>query len=180
MLLDWNLTLPSTTIVQSWQSDANVALIASKGYRVIAGNYNYWYLDCGSGQWLDFRPGASSEQFWPYNDYCFPRHNWRVMYSYDPLAGVPANETHLVIGGETHIWSEQTDSVNLDRMVWPRACAAAEVLWSGAKDASGQNRSQIEASPRLSEMRERLVARGVAAEPIQMPFCTMNGTQCAL
>jgi hexosaminidase len=180
MLLDWNLTLPSATIVQSWQSDANVALIASKGYRVIAGNYNYWYLDCGSGQWLDFRPGASSEQFWPYNDYCFPRHNWRVMYSYDPLAGVPANETHLVIGGETHIWSEQTDSVNLDRMVWPRACAAAEVLWSGAKDASGQNRSQIEASPRLSEMRERLVARGVAAEPIQMPFCTMNGTQCAL
>jgi hexosaminidase len=180
MLLDWNLTLPSATIVQSWQSDANVALIASKGYRVIAGNYNYWYLDCGSGQWLDFTPGASSEQFWPYNDYCFPRHNWRVMYSYDPLAGVPANETHLVIGGETHIWSEQTDSVNLDRMVWPRACAAAEVLWSGAKDASGQNRSQIEASPRLSEMRERLVARGVAAEPIQMPFCTMNGTQCAL
>jgi len=180
MLLDWNLTLPSSTIVQSWQSDENVAEIASKGYRVIAGNYNYWYLDCGSGQWLDFRPGASSEQFWPYNDYCSPRHNWRVMYSYDPLAGVPANETHLVIGGETHIWSEQTDSVNLDRMVWPRACAAAEVLWSGAKDASGQNRSQIDASPRLSEMRERLVARGVMAEPIQMPFCTMNGTQCAL
>jgi hexosaminidase len=180
MLLDWNLTLPSSTIVQSWQSDENVATIASKGYRVIAGNYNYWYLDCGSGQWLDFRPGASSEQFWPYNDYCSPRHNWRVMYSYDPLAGVPANETHLVIGGETHIWSEQTDSVNLDRMVWPRACAAAEVLWSGAKDASGQNRSQIDASPRLSEMRERLVARGVMAEPIQMPFCTMNGTQCAL
>jgi hexosaminidase len=29
-------------------------------------------------------------------------------------------------------------------------------------------------------MRERLVARGVQAEPIQMPFCTMNGTQCAL
>jgi hexosaminidase len=49
------------------------------------------------------------------------------MYSYDPLAGVPANETHLVIGGETYIWSEQTDSVNLDRMVWPRACAAADL-----------------------------------------------------
>ena len=75
MLLDWNLTLPASTIVQSWQSDANVATIASKGYRVIAGNYNYWYLDCGSGQWLDFRPGASSENFWPYSDYCFPRHN---------------------------------------------------------------------------------------------------------
>lgn len=102
------------------------------------------------------------------------------MYSYDPLNQVPENLTHLVLGGEAHIWSEQTDPISLDRMVWPRACAAGEVLWSGAKDASGQNRSQITASPRLSEMRERLVARGVMAEPIQMPFCTQNGTQCAL
>jgi len=103
-----------------------------------------------------------------------------MMYAYDPLSGVPANLTHLVLGGEVHIWSEQTDPVNVDRQVWPRACAAAEVLWSGAKDEQGQNRSQITASPRLSEMRERLVARGVGAEPIQMPFCTQNGTQCAL
>ncbi|KAM0718011.1 hypothetical protein Q7P37_006343 [Cladosporium fusiforme] len=163
MLLDWNLTLPSDTIVQSWQGDENVATIATKGHKVIAGDYELWYLDC---------------------DYCYPRHNWRVMYAYNPLENVPANATHLVLGGETHIWSEQTDSINLDRMVWPRACAAGEVLWSGAKDAQGQNRSQVEASPRLSEMRERLVARGVMAEPIQMPYCIMNGDSnspaCAL
>lgn len=179
MLLTWNLTLPNNTIVQSWQSDENVAAIAAKGHQVIAGNYNYWYLDCGYGQWLDFYP-SSAAGFWPFNDYCYPLHNWRVMYSYDPLSGVPENATHLVRGGETHIWSEQTDTVNLDQKVWPRACAAGEVLWSGAKDAQGQNRSQITASPRLSEMRERLVARGVGASPIQMPFCTQNGTQCAV
>lgn len=102
------------------------------------------------------------------------------MYSLDPLSSVPSDLEHLVVGGECHIWSEQTDSVNLDRMIWPRACAAGEVLWAGAKDEQGRNRSQIEASPRLSEMRERLVARGIQAEPIQMPFCIMNGTQCAL
>lgn len=39
------------------------------------------------------------------------------MYSYDPLQGVPKNLTHLVLGGETHIWSEQTDTENLDPMV---------------------------------------------------------------
>jgi len=102
------------------------------------------------------------------------------MYSYDPLSNIPANLSHLVLGGEVHIWSEQTDPINLDRQVWPRACAAAEVLWSGAKDEDGRNRSQITASPRLAEMRERLVAREVMAEPVHMPFCTMNGTQCAL
>ncbi|CAK4033151.1 glycoside hydrolase family 20 [Lecanosticta acicola] len=178
MLLEWNLTLPKDTIVQTWQSDEAVLQTVQKGYRALAGNSNYWYLDCGKGQWLDFYP-QNAAGFWPFTDYCSPVKSWRDMYSYDPLQGVPPNLQHLVHGGETHIWSEQTDSVNLDKMVWPRACAAGEVLWSGAKDASGQNRSQVEASPRLAEMRERLVARGVGAEPIQMPFCTQNGTQCA-
>lgn len=78
------------------------------------------------------------------------------------------------------MWSEQTDPVNLDDMIWPRASAAAEVLWSGAKDAQGNNRSQIEASPRLAQMRERMVLGGVRAGPVQMVYCTQNGTQCAL
>jgi hexosaminidase len=29
--------------------------------------------------------------------------------------------------GEVHIWSEQTDPINLDDMVWPRTSAAGEV-----------------------------------------------------
>jgi len=78
------------------------------------------------------------------------------------------------------MWAEQTDSVNVDRMIWPRAAAAAEILWSGAKDEQGRNRSQIDAAPRLSEMRERLVLKGVGAEPIQMPYCTMEGNVCQL
>ena len=78
------------------------------------------------------------------------------------------------------MWSEQTDPVNLDDNVWPRAAAAAEVLWSGAKDAEGRNRSQVEASPRLGEWRERMVQRGIQAGPVQMVFCTQNGTQCAI
>ncbi|KAI5210055.1 putative cytochrome 52A4 [Aureobasidium subglaciale] len=169
MLLTWNLTLGSDVVIQTWQSDEAVAQTVSKGHKALVGNYNYWYLDCGHGQWLDFYPEVS-QNFYPYYDYCAPLHNWRMMYAYDPLEGVPANLTHLVLGGEVHIWSEQTDPVNVDRQVWPRACAAAEVLWSGAKDDQGQNRSQITASPRLSEMRERLVAKGIGAEPIQMPF----------
>lgn len=79
------------------------------------------------------------------------------------------------------MWSEQTDSVNLDGMVWPRASAAGEIMWSGRQDASGQNRSQLDASPRLAELRERLVSRGIAPGPVQMVFCTQNNaTECSL
>lgn len=76
------------------------------------------------------------------------------------------------------MWAEQTDPVNVDNMIWPRAAAAAEILWSGAKDDEGRNRSQIIAAPRLSEMRERLVASGVGADAIQMTYCTMEGMVC--
>ncbi|KAF2088688.1 glycoside hydrolase family 20 protein [Saccharata proteae CBS 121410] len=185
MLLQWNLTLGDDVLIQTWQTDEAVAQSTAKGYKTLAGNYNYWYLDCGHGQWLNFYPGTSFETYYnsaagPFADYCSPLKNWRLMYAYDPLQGVPADQQHLVVGGEAHIWAEQTDASNLDTIVWPRAAAAAEVLWSGAKDAEGGNRSQIDAAPRLSDLRERLVARGVRAQSIQMPFCTQNGTQCAL
>lgn len=179
MLLTWNLTLGKDVIVQTWVSDEAVAQSVAKGHKTLAGNYNYWYLDCGKGQWLDFQPAVAAKSF-PFADYCSPTKNWRLIYSYDPLHGIPANSTQLVLGGEVHLWTEQTDSVNLDSMIWPRASAAGEVLWSGAKDASGQNRSQIEVSRRLSEIRERMVLRGIGAGPVQMVFCTQNGTQCAL
>lgn len=42
MLLQWNLTLGSDVLVQSWLSDASVAAITAKGHKVLAGNYNFW------------------------------------------------------------------------------------------------------------------------------------------
>ena len=110
----------------------------------------------------------------PFTDYCSPVKSWRQMYSYDPLHDIPAANQHLVLGGEVHMWTEQTDPVNLDEMIWPRAAAAAEVLWSGRQDATGTNRSLIAAAPRLAQWREHLVARGVQAGPVQMIWCTAN------
>ncbi|ESZ95573.1 glycoside hydrolase family 20 protein [Sclerotinia borealis F-4128] len=182
MITTWNLTLGTDVVVQSWLSDASVAQIVAAGHKALAGNYNFWYLDCGKGQWLNFEPGTSSEKFFPYNDYCSPTKSWRLVYSYDPLAGVPENATHLVIGGEFHIWSEQTDPVNIDDMVWPRGAAAAEILWSGAKDpVTGQNRSQIDAGSRLPEFNEHMRQMGIRSGPVQMIFCTqLNSTECSL
>ncbi|KAI9868677.1 MAG: N-acetyl-glucosamine-6-phosphate deacetylase [Trichoglossum hirsutum] len=181
MLLQWNLTLGKDVVVQTWQSDEAVKGSVKKGYQTLVGNYNFWYLDCGKGQWLNFQNGDSFQKFYPFADYCSPTKNWRLVYSYDPTAGLTPDEAKLVLGGEVHIWSEQTDPVNLDDMVWPRASAAGEVLWSGRQDASGQNRSQIDASPRLAEVRERMVLRGIKCGPSQMAFCTQNDpTWCAL
>jgi hexosaminidase len=98
------------------------------------------------------------------------------MYSYDPLEGVPAASRNMVLGGEVHAWAEQIDGVGLDSVVWPRAAAAAEVLWSGPN--TGKVRPEPEVAMRMSDLRERLVAMGVAAVPIQMPFCTMGKDQC--
>lgn len=126
------------------------------------------YLDCGKGQWLDFPSTSPSD----YLDYCAPFHNWRAIYTHDPLANIPPEHHHLVLGGETHLWSEQSDPENMDAMLWPRAAAAAEVLWSGSGNGE---REFADVSTRLAEMRERLVGMGVRAEPVQMPYCTMGG-----
>lgn len=138
------------------------------------------YLDCGRGQWLTFQNGEAFAEFYPFNDWCTPTKGWQLMYSYDPTANLTADEAKLVVGGEMAIWSETIDPVNLDSLIWPRGGAVGEILWSGHQDASGQNRSQYDAAPRLADMRERMVARGIAASPVQMIFCTQgNVTDCS-
>ena len=44
-LLDWNLTLGSDVVVQTWLSDASVAAVVGKGHKALAGNYNYWVIE---------------------------------------------------------------------------------------------------------------------------------------
>ena len=85
-----------------------------------------------------------------------------------------------MLGGEVAAWSETIDPANLDVILWPRAAAAGEVLWSGRTDAAGQNRSQYDAAPRLAELRERMVARGVGAAPFYQQWCSMvSPEECA-
>lgn len=196
MLLDWNLTLRSPlnsttyggagTIVQVWQSSANLLLILQQGYRALFGDYNHWYLDCGHGGFINPYPSGFSPPGIPYNtsggvptqisdpflDYCSPLKNWRHIYVYDPLVNITSGLEHLIEGGEVHLWTEQTDPVDLDQKLWPRAAAAAEVMWSGPRNAS-----LIEdASKRLAEWRERAVIDyGVRSGVVQMTFCLMEG-----
>jgi len=181
VVLEYNVTIGSDVVVHSWLGSEAVGKITAKGHKVITSNYNYWYLDCGRGHWLNFANGAAFDQFFPFNDWCTPAKGWRLMYSYDPRAGLSEEEAKLVIGGEAAGWSEYIDDYNIDTILWPRASAMGEVLWSGRIDShTGQNRSQLDAAPRLAEFRERMIARGVSSAPVHMPFCTQgrNATAC--
>lgn len=42
MVLEWGVDLPKDVIVQVWLGDAAVKEATSKGYRVVAGSYQYW------------------------------------------------------------------------------------------------------------------------------------------
>jgi hexosaminidase len=180
MAIDWNLTLSKDTVIQTWLSTQSLSTITSKGFKAIFGNYDAWYLDCGTGGWMNI-PNSGLAANYPFADWCGPVKNWRLIYDYDPLAGLSAEQAALVVGGEIHIWSEQTDPSNWDTMVWPRASAAGEVMWSGRQDASGITRSQLNAGPRLNEWRERMVARGISCAPAQMIFCSQaDATECSV
>ena len=175
MLLEWELDLPSSTIVQAWRPSTSIASIVAKGYKGLFGSASHWYLDCGYGTFLDRDPSNPDTPVKsPYRDWCNPYKNWRQIYSYDPLADVPEDKRHLVMGGELHLWGELTDNVNLDGMLWPRAAAGAEVLWRGP------GKVEEDVTRRLAEMRERLVARGFGAGMVQMEWCLQNEGGCLL
>ena len=174
----WNVTLPNSTIVQTWQGQESLAAVLATGHKALFGDYNHWYLDCGFGQWVDPSPANKQTPIAPpYTDYCSPLKNWREIYSYDPTINITTSALGGIIGGEVHMWGETTDPVNLDSKAWPRAAAAAEIMWSGVKGVKGVNEA---VTRRLAEMRERLVDVGVRAGPVQMTWCLQNPGDCAL
>ena len=177
-LLDFNLTLPSDVIVQVWRAGTNsdrsaLAEVVGRGHKALFGANTHWYLDCGHGGWLDPDPkNPDSPVKSPYLDYCGPLKNWREVYAYEPLADIPESQQHLVVGGEVHMWAEQTDGINLDNNLWPRVSAAGGILWRGKGVVSE------DVTRRLAEMREWLVGFGVAAGPVQVTWCLMNPGNC--
>ena len=91
---------------------------------------------------------------------------WANFYLNDPFAKAPhatPDQLDLIQGGETTMWGECVDAVIFDAIVWPRAAAAAEQLWSpSGKTKSASN----DVAVRLAEHRCRLVRRGVMAAPL--------------
>lgn len=128
------------------------------------------HLGCGRG----FASDTRDDQIKPTSDFadlCQPTKNWRLMYNHDPLANLSPEAVKNVRGGEVATWTETIDPTSLDTIVWPRAAAAAEVWWSGRSGEDGILRSIYNARPRLDEMRQGMLARGINAALIVAGFC---------
>ncbi|KAI3935956.1 hypothetical protein MKX01_021907 [Papaver californicum] len=178
-------------ILQTWNNGPNnTKLIVSAGYRAIVSSSDFYYLDCGHGDFLgndsryDRQNGDDPGSPFDYNggnggSWCGPFKTWQRMYDYDVTYGLTEDEAKLVLGGEVALWSEQSDPTVLDARIWPRTSAMAETLWSGNRDETGRKR-YAEATNRLNEWRYRMVARGIGAEPVQPLWCMTHPGMCNL
>lgn len=170
-----------STILQTWNNGPNnTKLIVQAGYRAIVSSSDFYYLDCGHGDFV----GNDSSYDTVSNDlgsdggsWCGPFKTWQRIYDYDITYGLTEEEAKLVIGGEVALWSEQADQTVLDSRLWPRSSAMAEVLWSGNRDRTGKKR-YAEATDRLNDWRHRMVGQGIGAEPLQPLWCRRNPGMC--
>lgn len=66
-----------------------------------------------------------------YFDFGYARNSTRRVYEWEPLdPALKGADAPLVMGGQANLWTEfVADQHDLERMLWPRACALAEVLW---------------------------------------------------
>ncbi|TFK87138.1 glycoside hydrolase family 20 protein [Polyporus arcularius HHB13444] len=179
MVLTHNVPVLNDTVVVVWQTSEDAAAVAERNLRFIHQPSNYFYLDCGAGDWLGNNIAG--------NSWCDPFKTWQRAYSFDPFANLTVEQHQLVLGaGQMPLWSEQSSPENLDSIVWPRLAAAAEVFWTGATLPDGTKRvgenatSGTHALARLNELRYRLVDRGIQAIALQPKWCVLRPGECDL
>lgn len=183
--------VPKDVIMQSWTGGQDsISKLLNKGHRVIVSASDFLYLDCGFGGWMpndhdvadqrDPSPGTPSYNYGGSGgSWCAPYKTWQRIYALDFAANITHEQRQSVLGAEAALWSEQSDSTNVDQMVWPRAAALGELVWSGNSHPNGTSRA-LEFRDRIFLFRERLVARGVNAAPIGPKYCLQHPGACDL
>jgi len=125
------------TIFEVWTNATNIQAITAAGYQVIAAPSNYWYLDHSTN-------------------------SWSVMYLYEPTTNLTSDQAALVIGGEAAMWGELIDEKNIVSVIYPRASAVSERLWSPITTVD-----KTDANQRLLIQRCRMQNRGFDPSPVQ-------------
>ena len=85
------------------------------------------------------------------------------VYAFDPLAGIPPEQTVRILGAECCNWTEFTcNETELQWKMWPRTCALAEVLWTGSRRPG-----HADFASRMKIHRKRLLAAKVNCATIE-------------
>lgn len=148
-MLAWDEVLehdvtPDVTVL-GWRGDAGIGEALRRGVPVVA---------CPDTQlYFDYRQSDHPGEPIPVGVVV----GLREVYAFEPVpAWATAEQAAFLRGAQANLWAEHLEDARArDYMLWPRACALAEVLWSG------QGGDFDEFSDRLSQHVARLDERGV-------------------
>ncbi|KAF9174129.1 hypothetical protein BGX20_000867 [Mortierella sp. AD010] len=173
--------------MQSWNSRTeDIKKLAERDYDVVISSADFFYLDCGNGDWVTNDPRynvnnlqSSDNHLGSGASWCDPYKTWQRIYAYDFTEDLADEEAKKIIGGEAALWSKQADASVVENKVWLRAAALAELLWSGNRNKEGYKRT-TELSARIFDYRERMVARGNSAHLLAPKYCLKHPRHCDL
>ena len=108
--------LPADAAVMSWRGMKGGIRAAKDGHKVVMSPYNHAYYDLYQGDPLAEPPTYEMVRL-------------RDSYKFEPVPeGV---DPKLILGGQGNLWTEQLQNMRaVQYMVWPRALAVAEAVWS--------------------------------------------------
>ncbi|KAJ5936207.1 hypothetical protein N7454_005505 [Penicillium verhagenii] len=177
-------------VMQTWNNGlTNIQNLTARGYDVVVSSSDFLYLDCGHGGALgndpryDIMSNPDGSVNFNYGgnggSWCAPYKTWQRIYDYDFTTNLTATQAKHILGAEAPLWSEQVDDVTISQLMWPRAAALAELVWSGNRDAQGNKRTTL-LTQRLLNFREYLVANGVMATALMPKYCMQHPHACDL
>lgn len=113
--------ITSDVTVLGWRGDAGIGEALRRGIPVVACPDNRLYFD--------YRQSDDPREPIPVGVVV----GMREVYAFQPVPDWATEEqAAFVRGAQANLWAEHLDSGrNRDYMLWPRACALSEVLWSG-------------------------------------------------
>ncbi|KAJ5218361.1 Beta-N-acetylhexosaminidase [Penicillium cinerascens] len=180
--------VPTDVVLQAWDNAEAVANLTTRGYDVVVSSSNFLYLDCGRGGDVTNDPdydvqsnpgGVNFNYGGNGGSWCAPYKTWQRIYDFDFTDNLTEAQTKHVIGAEAPLWSETVDDATVSTLVWPRAAALAELVWSGNRSPDGQKRTTL-MTQRILNFREYLLANGVMAAPLTPKYCLQHPHACDL
>jgi hexosaminidase len=153
----------NSAVVTPWVHPDTAGKAAAAGHDVL--NYVGYYLD----QWVS--PARTDVDWYNASVSYGYIDSWRLLYTYDPTRGVPAQLASKVLGGVASAWGDNVDSsLGAAGLLFPRSLAVGEVLWSpeGATRVPGGAADDAldGVAVRMEHARCRLAQRGVGAAPV--------------